>query len=387
MTKNFFDMKTKVALGENSMSNLAVYNSRKIFLVIDPFLDGTPLLAGILEHLAAAKVEIFKDIVPDPPVEMVVSALERLVEFKADVIIAVGGGSAIDGAKAMMFFAVTSGKLPKMDFVAIPTTSGTGSEVTSFAVITDKTAGKKYPLVNDLMLPTLAILDSDLVLSVPKKIVANTGIDVLTHAIEAKVSLNSNPFADALAEKAIKLVFENLKLSYDYKVGDFKVVGSTAREKMHFASTMAGMAFNSTNLGLNHSIAHILGGKFKIPHGRANGVLLPYVIEFNADVSGFNNGSYGIAAQKYAEIAEILGLKGATVKASVSNLVKAIGRLQRQLNLPMTLKDCGVDGDDFNNLKFEIAQLALEDGCIATNPRAVAVEDVVGILEDAYGGA
>lgn len=287
-----FELKTKVIFGQEALSYLQNFRSKKIFLVTDPFMVTSGKIEEITKQLSSAEYVIFSDIVPDPPMELVVKGVTEATAFVPDIVLAIGGGSAIDAAKAIMHFSRQIGNLPDMMFVAIPTTSGTGSEVTSFAVITDKEKGVKYPLVSDALLPDIAILEPELVKSVPPPVVADTGIDVLTHAIEAYVSIDANDFSDAFAEKAVRLVFEYLYRSYASS-DDME-----AKEKMHNASNLAGIAFNLVSLGINHAIAHNIGGKLHVPHGRTNALLLPHVIEFNANVEGYRPNNYSVAARK-----------------------------------------------------------------------------------------
>ena len=267
-----------------------------------------------------------------------------------------------------------------MEFIAVPTTSGTGSEVTSFAVITDREKGIKYPLVDQSLLPDTAILDASLVKSVPKSVVADTGMDVLTHALEAYVSTKANAFTDALAEKAAVTVLRYLIRSYSNQED------SRAREEMHNASCMAGLAFDRTSLGVNHAIAHNIGGKFKVPHGRTNAVLLPYVIEFNADMREFNPRKYTRAAEKYAAVAQLAGIGGGNVRAGVKNLIREIRKMQEQMNMPTGFKACGIWPEEYQKQKEAVAQGALSDACIKTNPRNVSREDILELLKQSYQG-
>lgn len=370
-----FEIKTKISCGIGALESLKDIKNKKIFIITDPFMIESKTIDKILINLEGNDCNIFSEIVPDPPIEIVVKGMEKIKDYSPDIIIALGGGSAIDAAKAIMDFSKQIFKINEIEFIAIPTTSGTGSEVTSFSVITDAQKGTKYPLVSDDLIPNKAILDPELVKTVPNFITADTGMDVLTHAIEAYVSTDSNDFSDALAEKAIKLVHEYLIDAY--KDGS----NLEAREKMHNASCMAGLAFNQASLGLNHGIAHIVGAKFHIPHGRTNSILLPYVIEYNANISGYNNASYSDTAKKYAQIAKMLGLESSNVRLGVKNLVNEIKKMQKSMNMPMKLTDCKVNKVDVENLLPEIAQLALKDGCTKTNPRIPNDSGIIDILK------
>ncbi|MEG2288867.1 MAG: 1-propanol dehydrogenase PduQ [Clostridium sp.] len=371
---NNFKMKTEVYFGQGALSRLEMIGNRKIFIVTDPFMVKSGMINNVTDRLKNADITIFSDIVPDPPIEIIVKGIEELQKVKPEVLIALGGGSAIDAAKAIMDFSKKITSVKDMEFIAIPTTSGTGSEVTSFSVITDKAKGTKYPLVSDDLLPDIAILDPELVKSVPGSITADTGMDVITHALEAYVSTNASDFSDALAEKSLVLSFKYLLKAY--KDGS----DMEAREKMHNASCLAGIAFNAASLGLNHGIAHVLGGKFHVPHGRTNALLLPYIVEFNADIIGYENQDFSRAAEKYATIAKLLGLPCGNARAGVRSLINEIKKLQKEMKMPTTLKACGVSMEDLSALKDEIADLALLDACTATNPKVPTPLDVIEII-------
>ena len=370
-----FKIKTDIYFGEGSLDRLKAIGNKKVFIITDPFMIKSGTINKITDRLNGAQVTIFSDIVPDPPIELVVNGIEELKKVMPEVIIALGGGSAIDAAKAIMDFSKKIISLNSIEFIAIPTTSGTGSEVTSFSVITDKEKGVKYPLVSDSLLPDVAILDPELVKTVPATITGDTGMDVITHALEAYVSTNATDFTDALSEKALVIAFEYLLKAY--KDGNDML----AREKMHNASCLAGIAFNCASLGINHSIAHTLGGKFHIPHGRTNSILLPYVIEYNANIVGYDNRDYSLAAKKYHNIAKLLGLPSNNIRMGVKNLINEIKNLQKAMKLPTTLKECNVDINEVMALREEIAERALEDACTPTNPRVPSLDDIVRIVE------
>lgn len=306
--------------------------------------------------------------------ELVVKGVSEVTAYQPDAVVAVGGGSAIDAAKAIMHFSREIGKLEKMQFIAIPTTSGTGSEVTAFAVITDTQKGVKYPLVSDALIPDIAILEPKLVTSVPPAIVADTGMDVLTHALEAYVSTKATDFSDAFAEKAISLVFQYLLRSYESSE-DIE-----AKERMHNASCLAGISFNLASLGLNHAIAHNIGGKLHIPHGRTNAILLPHVIEFNSNITGFTPKDYSDAAIKYAKVAKLIGVSGSTVRLSVKNLINEITKLMQRMKMPVKLTQCNVTTEEILKEKKAIAEGALADACILTNPRTANSSDISEII-------
>ena len=382
----------------------------RAFIVTDEGMVKLGYVDRILYHLRKRQQyvhsEIFSSVEPDPSFETIKIGVQAIESFKPDVIIALGGGSAIDAAKGMWLFyehpdADVEGmklkfldirkktyKFPKLGekckMVAIPTTSGTGSEVTSFAVISDKVQNKKYPLTDYELTPDVAIVDPDLVTSLPKSITADTGMDVLTHALEAYVSNMASDYTDALAEKAAELVIKNLKECYDD--GSNK----EARERMHNASTMAGMAFSNAFLGINHSLAHKLGAAYHLPHGRLNAILLPYVVKYNSEEPtkfvSFPKYEYFIADEKYATIARKMGLKADTKEEGVQSLIKEIQELNEYLNIPKSLQEAGVDEKDFFENIDTLADRAFEDQCTTANPRLPLIPELKQILTDAYYG-
>lgn len=382
----------------------------RAFIVTDEGMVKLGYVDRILYHLRKRQQyvhsEIFSSVEPDPSFETIKRGVQAIESFKPDVIIALGGGSAIDAAKGMWLFyehpdADVEGmklkfldirkktyKFPKLGekckMVAIPTTSGTGSEVTSFAVISDKVQNKKYPLTDYELTPDVAIVDPDLVSSLPKAITADTGMDVLTHALEAYVSNMASDYTDALAEKAAELVIKNLKECYDN--GSNK----EARERMHNASTMAGMAFSNAFLGINHSLAHKLGAAYHLPHGRLNAILLPYVVKYNSEEPtkfvSFPKYEYFIADEKYATIARKMDLKADTKEEGVQSLIKEIQELNEYLNIPKSLQEAGVDEKDFFENIDTLADRAFEDQCTTANPRLPLIPELKQILTDAYYG-
>jgi 1-propanol dehydrogenase len=371
--------RTKIFIGEDALDRLTKITAEKIFIVTDPYIEQSGMIREVTTRLDQRDNEylIFSDIVPDPPIETVAAGVKAIGEFEPRVIIAIGGGSAIDAAKAMKDFSIKlSPQHEDMKFIAIPTTSGTGTEVTSFSVITDAANHFKHPLVADTMLPDEAILATNLVKSVPPAVTADTGMDVLTHALEAYVSTKANDFSDAFAEKAIQLIFDYLPRCY--QDGD----DLEAREKVHHASCMAGLAFNMVGLGINHSIAHVCGAQFHIPHGRMNALLLISVIEYNAELQGFATSGNNVAAKKYAQLAKIVG--GAPVtntRIAVNNLIHQIAQLKKLLHMPTNLRACGITKQQFLTAKDAICLAALNDGCTSTNPRKPTYIDIEMILE------
>jgi 1-propanol dehydrogenase len=371
---------TKMFIGENALDSLKKIASKKVFIVTDPYIEQSGMLAEVTTRLNHGdnSYQIFSDIVPDPPIETVAEGVKVLQEFDANVLIAIGGGSAIDAAKAIKDFSIKlSTDRKPIKFIAIPTTSGTGTEVTSFAVITDQEKNLKYPLVADSLLPDEAILDTSLVMSVPKTVTADTGMDVLTHAIEAYVSTEANDFSDAFAEKAVQLIFGYLPRAFN-NGNDFE-----AREKVHHASTLAGMAFNMVGLGINHSIAHVCGARFHIPHGRMNAILLSSVIEYNAGIQGYGDEA-NRTAMKYAKLAHILGYPATSPRVGVRSLLQHINKLSKELKMPVNLRGCGVTKPQVDEAKEKISEAALKDACTKTNPRIPTNKDIETILEKIY---
>ena len=407
----WFKIPEKIYFEAGSISYLEkMPDITRAFIVTDEGMVNLGYVDKLLYHLRKREKyvhsEIFSDVESDPSFETIQKGLERINEFKPDVIIALGGGSAIDAAKGMWLFyehpdADIEGlklkfmdirkrtyKFPKLGIkaklVAIPTTSGTGSEVTSFAVITDKVQNKKYPLADYELTPDVAIVDPDLVMSLPKKITADTGMDVLTHAIEAYVSNMASDYTDGLAEKAVELVFKNIREAYNN--GDNKV----AREKMHNASTIAGMAFTNAFLGINHSLAHKIGAEFHLAHGRINAILLPYVIKYNSTKPtkfvSFPKYEYFIADQKYADLSRRMNFPAYTNEEGIYSLITEIQKLNNDLGIPKSFKEEGIDENEFLSKVDMLADRAFEDQCTTANPRLPLVDELKQILLDSYYG-
>ena len=378
-----FDIKTKIYFGEKALDRLADLPYRKIMIITDPFVVESGMVKLITYRLDSGNMnfEIFKDVVPDPPIGKIVQGVKAVMNYKPEAIIAVGGGSAIDSAKAIREFTCQIDPSLKIALIAVPTTSGTGSEVTSFSVITDPENHVKYPLVSESMLPTEAILDEELVKSVPPAITADTGMDVLTHAIEAYVSINNNEFSAALAEKAIEICGAFLLRAY------FDGNDTHARRKMHVASCLAGLAFNSASLGLNHGMAHQLGATFHIPHGRANAMLLPHIIEYNSDINVHSKSKkeYLPAVRKYLNIAKLLGLQNFNEITTVRALVSWIQFMLKEMNIPLTISQLGkCTEEEYMSRIGAMADMALADACTKTNPRVPNKADVLQIYRNLW---
>ena len=407
----WFKVPEKIYFEEGSIQYLEkMPDIQRAFIVTDEGMIKLGYVDKILYYLRKRQQyvhsEIFSEVEPDPSFDTIKKGVQAMKNFNPDVIIALGGGSPIDAAKGMWLFyehpeADVEGlklkfmdirkrtyKFPKLGtkckMVAIPTTSGTGSEVTSFAVITDKEKNKKYPLADYELTPDVAIVDPDLVMSLPKSVTADTGMDVLTHAIESYVSNMASDYTDGLAEKAVELVFENLEEAYEH--GDNKL----AREKMHNASTIAGMAFTNAFLGINHSLAHKIGGEFHLPHGRINAILLPYVIRYNSTKPSkfvsFSKYEYFIADQKYYMLAKKTGLKADTAEEGINSLIEKIQEMNKKLNIPSTFKEAGIDEKEFLAKVDMLADRSFEDQCTTANPRLPLVTELKQILLDAYYG-
>ena len=378
-----FKLSTEVLFSEDAINALYDVKDVNAVLITDKFMVDSGMADMILKKLSNCKsVSVFSEVIPDPPMDLIERGIAFLDDKDCDVVVALGGGSSIDAAKAIVYMArkIELAQDPestkRMKLIALPTTSGTGSEVTQFAVVTDSKTGVKIPLIDESLMPDIAILDPELVKSAPPFITADTGMDVITHALEAYVSETASDCSDCLAEKALELAFEYLPRAYRNGY-DIK-----ARDKMHRASCLAGMSFSLVNLGLNHGIAHALGAIFHIPHGRANALVLPYVIAFNADVAREGAKHSNDSAKKYQKVARIVGLPASTPKIGVSNLIAEINRLLKYMDRPMCITDCGVTLEEFEANRQEIIRRALADACTVANPRKVAAEDISKILDN-----
>ncbi|AWG95444.1 bifunctional acetaldehyde-CoA/alcohol dehydrogenase [Actinobacillus pleuropneumoniae] len=404
----WFKVPSKIYFERDSIQYLkSMKDAEKVMIVTDRSMVDLGFVDRITDQLRQRRnkvmIQLFTDVEPNPSLQTVQRGTELMRSFQPDTIIALGGGSPMDAAKVMWLFyeqpevdfrdlvqkfmdiRKRAFKFPqlgrKAKFVGIPTTSGTGSEVTPFAVITD--GDIKYPLADYSLTPTIAIVDPALVMSVPAHVAADTGLDVLTHATEAYTSILANDYTDGLALQAIKLVFENLEKS----VKEFDEV---AREKMHNASTMAGIAFANAFLGICHSMAHKIGGKFHTIHGRTNAILLPHVIRYNGTrptkVATWPKYTNYVADKRFQDIARILGLPATTPEEAVESYAKAVHDLAVRCGVKMSLREQGIDEQEFLDARRELALNAFEDQCTPANPRLAMVEDMEEIMTKAYYG-
>lgn len=382
-----FTLPRDVYYGENALENLKNLQGKRAVVVVG---GGTMKRLGFLDKVvnylqaAGMEVKLIENVEPDPSVETVMRGAKVMQEFEPDWIVAMGGGSPIDAAKGMWIFyeypeskfedLIEPFSLPtlrqKAKFVAIPSTSGTATEVTAFSVITDYSTGVKYPLADFNITPDIAIVDPALAESMPQTLTAHTGMDALTHAIEAYVSTVHSVFTDPLALKAIAMVKDYLQSSYEKDMA--------SREQMHYAQCLAGMAFSNALLGIVHSMAHKTGAAFStghIPHGCANAIYLPYVIQFNAKA----------CKERYVDIAKVMGITGSDDEL-VDKLCEKITEMNRAMNIPLTLQEFGINEDEFKEKVAKISELAISDACTGSNPRTITKEEMQKLFECTYYG-
>ena len=387
-----------------------VLGKQKAFVVTDRYLFQSGTIHCITDQLHELGIayQIFSDVEPDPTLACAKRGAEEMRAFAPDVIIALGGGSAMDAAKimwvmyehpeadfmdmAMRFLDIrkrvytfpTMGE--KAYFIAVPTSSGTGSEVTPFAVITDEKTGVKYPLADYALLPNMAIVDTDLMMTQPKGLTAASGIDALVHSLEAYASVMATDFTDGLALRAIQNIFTYLPACYDNGLNE-----PVAREKMANASTMAGMAFANAFLGVCHSMAHKLGAFHHLPHGVANAVLLTDVMRYNADprpqkMGTFSQYAYPHTLERYAEVARFLGLSGNSNEELLEQLIAKIEALKERVGIKKTIRDYGVKEEDFLATLDEMVEQAFDDQCTGANPRYPLMSEIKAMYLKAYYG-
>lgn len=408
----WFKVPPKIYFERDSIKYLRdMSETKRVMIVCDPNMVSLGFVKKVTDELDKRSekcvYQLFPSVEPDPDITTIEKGVALMNDFQPDTIIALGGGSAMDAAKSMWLFYEQPGvefrdtvqkfmdirkrafRFPslgkKAKMVCIPTTSGTGSEITPFVVISDKKNNKKYPVADYALTPNIAIVDPAFVMNVPGPIAADTGMDVLTHATEAFVATLANDYTDGLALQAIKLVFKYLPRSVKNGASD-----PEAKEKMHNASTIAGMAFANAFLGISHSLAHKIGGIHHTVHGRTNAILLPHIVMYNGTkpnkMSTWPKYNHYCADERYQEIARALGLPAATPKEGVRSFAKAIHELTKELGMPTSFKAMGVDEKKFADSIHEIAMLAYEDQCSPANPRLPLVKDMEQILKDAYEG-
>ena len=367
---DIFKVTTEVYADADIKNILAELKSKKVTIITDAMMVKVGLIAKVEDALKKSDIQydIFDGVEMNPSLESVKKALDQVIDFSPETIIAVGGGSTLDSAKAVRYFLKRTGI--DIPVIAIPTTSGTGSEVTSYAVITDTVNSVKIPIKDEEMMPKIAILDPEFTRTLPKSVVADGGIDALTHAIEAYSCSVANFHTQIYAMTAIKGIFKNLLKMYK------NIEDRDARVEMAKASCIAGIAFEKSGLGINHSVAHAIGGKFHKPHGRSNGVVLPYIIRFNSENME--------TVQRYYEIAKELELPCSSVKEGAESLAIAVEILNRELGIPARVKDMGIDEVEYNKLIPEMAETALNDICTGGNIRKVNVEDLKDIFRKVF---
>lgn len=387
---NRFTLPRDIYWGRGSLEFLKTLDGKKAMLVLG---GGSMKKFGFVDKVlgylkeAGIETELFENVEPDPSVETVMAGAEAMRKFEPDWIISMGGGSPIDAAKAMWVFyeypdtsfeeIIQPFSFPKLrkkaKFLAIPSTSGTATEVTAFSVITDNQKGTKYPLADFNITPDIAVVDPELAETMPPKLTSYTGMDALTHAIEAYVSTLNGPFTDPLAIQAIQMIIKYLPDSFN---GD-----KNAREQMHYAQCLAGMAFSNALLGITHSMAHKTGPVYStghIPHGCANAIYLPYVIKYNAKEE--------VAEERYAQIAKAIKLEGADNKALVDALCKKIQEFNDKMNIPKTLKEFGIIEEEFLDKLDKVSELAVQDACTGSNPRKIDPSQMAQLLKATYYG-
>jgi acetaldehyde dehydrogenase / alcohol dehydrogenase len=404
----WFRVPNQIYFNMNAVENLRQFPSRSTIIVTNPALEQIGLVDTVRRYLPP-QTRVHVSVIPDaePEVKVVMRAVEVLNFYQADQIIALGGGSVIDAAKIMKLkydspeadleelatpfldlrkrvIQFPTEKTDRARLIAISTTSGTGSEVTPFAVLTDKERGRKVTLVDYSLTPDVAIVDPQFVMSMPKGLTADTGIDCLTHALEAGVSIYASPYTDADAMQAIRLVFKYLPIAYEQPQNE------KARSMMHNAACIAAMAFSNASVGVNHALAHAFGARFSVAHGRANALMLPHVIAYNASVPtkfmpSPNQRAY-VAPQKYASMADLLSLGGHTIEEKVNNLIAAVAQLLDQLAMPRSIADLGISKEEFERAIPDLVQIAFDDPSGRSNPRMPLLGELVELFWSAYEG-
>lgn len=366
-----YSMKTEIFSGTDSLDKLKEIKNERLLLVCDAYLPGTPTLKKIESKVDPSnKYAEFSDVKPDPPLTNIEEGIKQFLDLKPAIIVAIGGGSAMDTAKAIRYFGEKVGKFNIKSFIAVPTTSGTGSEVTNTAVVSDTEAKRKIPIMKDYLTPDIALLDPTLPMTAPKSVTAFSGMDVLTHALESLVAKNATLFSDALAEEAIDVITHYLVECYQHSDN------TEARKLVHEASNIAGTAFNNAGLGICHSIAHQIGANFHVPHGLANTMLLPSVVSYNTTRSPKAMHKVAVAAKKAKLAAPSVG-----DQLAVQRMIGKIRQMARQMNCPMTLTAFGVNMQDAYAAADTVVINAKKDACFPTNPVTPSDEDLKKIYE------
>ena len=404
----WFRVPNQIYFNMNAVENLHQFPSQSTVIITNPALERFGHVDIVRRHIPAG-THVHISVIPDaePEVKVVMQGVEALTFYKADQVIALGGGSVIDAAKIMKLkyespeadlqelaapfldlrkrvIQYPTEKVNRARLIAISTTSGTGSEVTPFAVLTDKDRGCKVTLADYSLTPDVAIVDPQFVMSMPKGLTADTGIDCLTHALEAAVSSYASPYTDPNAMQAIRLVFKYLPIAYEQPHDE------EARSMMHSAACIAALAFSNASVGVNHALAHAFGARFGVAHGRANALMLPHVIAYNASVptkflpSPYQKGY--LAHRKYATIADLLGLGGRTIEDKVKNLVAATERLLDQLGFPSSIADLGISREQFERAIPDLTKLAFDDPSWRSNPRMPLMSELAELYWKAYQG-
>lgn len=388
---NLFDACPKILFGEDSLNNIHKSIEGKVMLVTDPYMVESGMFRSITDRLDNAFISysVFSEVTPDPSIEGVSAGMKHMFQEKPDTLIALGGGSAIDLAKALLFFCIKYKRALMGDkyvhrpfFIAIPTTSGTGSEVTSYSVVTDRQAESKIPLNDPCMIPDIAILCPEYTKTLPAHMVAFTGMDVLTHALEAYVSKNSNSFTDMYAKEAARKTFRYLVSAYKGE-GGMKPL-----EEMMLASTMAGLSFSNSGLGVCHGLAHTIGAAFHLPHGKANSIILPYVLSFNAGLGGYAPQPRLLA--RYAmlshQLGRQLGFDAPDDKGVVTRLLNKTLELSKTFSIPLSLKEADIPEKEYFDQIEDMADKVVNDITTGANPVMVTETEAIRLLKDIYNG-
>ena len=369
-------IKPQIISGTGALGFLERSVTGRVGIVTDAFMVRSGMIDAVISRLDGCRVEVFSEVTPDPDVDTVLRGAKALAALRPETVIALGGGSPMDAAKAIVSSLRGMEPERKIAFIAIPTTSGTGSEVTEYAVISDPERGTKLPLRSEDLLPDAALLDPALTASVPPGVTADTGMDVITHGLEAYVATGANDFSDGFAEKALSLACVWLPQAYA------DGTNLQAREKMHVASCMAGMAFNAAGLGLCHGIAHAAGAALRLPHGRINAMLLPHVVEFNAGLDeGASRQKTNPVAERYGILAHRLGRDVSSLRGGVLGLTRELRRLNALLRIPATFREAGVPPAQVAERRDMMIEAALADATTASNPRRATGDDVGRILD------